>query len=162
MAACLPVPLPSALLFGALMSATDPVAVVALFRKLRVPRRLAVIVEGESLLNDGTSIVLFNLILASALAPSVRTGAAPDLLSAAVDFLRHVANVLEVLQLGKGCVDMTDRDHAGDAGDHDHRQQQRKTGKGELPDRQRERPDTSGKYGKGHGVLEPARENALL
>lgn len=58
--------LPLALVFGALMAATDPVAVVALFRTLGVPKRLAILVEGESLLNDGTAIVLFNLALAAA------------------------------------------------------------------------------------------------
>ncbi len=58
---------PVALVFGALISATDPVAVVAIFRALGVPKRLAVLVEGESLLNDGTAIVLFNLMLAAAL-----------------------------------------------------------------------------------------------
>ena len=56
--------LPIALLFGALISATDPVAVVALFRTLGVPKRLTVLIEGESLFNDGTAIVLFNLMLA--------------------------------------------------------------------------------------------------
>jgi monovalent cation:H+ antiporter, CPA1 family len=52
-----------ALLFGALISATDPVAVVALFRTLGVPKRLSVLIEGESLFNDGTAVVLFNLML---------------------------------------------------------------------------------------------------
>ncbi len=52
-----------AVVFGALISATDPVAVVALFRTLGVPRRLAVAVEGESLFNDGTAIVIFHLAL---------------------------------------------------------------------------------------------------
>ena len=56
--------LPIAMVFGALVSATDPVAVVALFRRLGVPRRLQVLLEGESLLNDGTAIVVFNLALA--------------------------------------------------------------------------------------------------
>ena len=51
------------LLFGALIAATDPVAVVALFKTLGVPRELAVVMEGESLLNDGTAIVVFTLIL---------------------------------------------------------------------------------------------------
>lgn len=55
--------LPVALTFGALIAATDPVAVVALFRLIGVPKRLAVLVEGESLLNDGTALVLFNLML---------------------------------------------------------------------------------------------------
>jgi CPA1 family monovalent cation:H+ antiporter len=58
-----PLTLPVALVFGAIISATDPVAVVALFRTLGVARRLATLVEGESLLNDGTAIVIFNLML---------------------------------------------------------------------------------------------------
>src|SRR5512146_2988015 len=59
--------LPVALVFGALISATDPVAVVALFRVLGVPKRLAVLVEGESMFNDGTALVLFNLMLVVAI-----------------------------------------------------------------------------------------------
>jgi monovalent cation:H+ antiporter, CPA1 family len=59
--------LPLALVFGALISATDPVAVVALFRALGAPKRLATLVEGEALLNDGTAIVIFNIMLAVAL-----------------------------------------------------------------------------------------------
>ena len=53
-----------ATVFASLISATDPVAVVALFRQLEAPRRLQVIVEGESLLNDGTAIIFFTLALA--------------------------------------------------------------------------------------------------
>jgi monovalent cation:H+ antiporter, CPA1 family len=91
-AAGIGLPLPTALLFGALISATDPVAVVALFRSLSVPKRLAVLVEGESLLNDGTAIVLFNLMLVAALAASSPTGSGPtdafDILSGSVEFLR--------------------------------------------------------------------------
>lgn len=52
-----------ALVFGALITATDPIAVVATFKELGVPKRLSVIVEGESLINDGTSIVFFTLCL---------------------------------------------------------------------------------------------------
>ncbi|BCG62709.1 MAG: monovalent cation:H+ antiporter, CPA1 family [Methyloprofundus sp.] len=52
-----------ALLFGSLISATDPVAVVALFKELGVAKRLSVLVEGESLMNDATAIVLFNILL---------------------------------------------------------------------------------------------------
>src|SRR5205807_4097765 len=58
---------PSALVFGALISATDPVAVVALFKTLGAPKRLTALVESESLLNDGTALVVFNLMLATAL-----------------------------------------------------------------------------------------------
>ncbi|MEE8398158.1 MAG: sodium:proton antiporter, partial [Desulfobacterales bacterium] len=59
-----PLPIGPALLFGALISATDPVAVVALFRELGTPKRLTILVEGESLFNDATAIVLFGIILA--------------------------------------------------------------------------------------------------
>jgi CPA1 family monovalent cation:H+ antiporter len=44
---------------GAMVAATDPVAVISTFRGIGVPRRLATLVEGESLLNDGTAVVLF-------------------------------------------------------------------------------------------------------
>ena len=52
------------LVFGALIAATDPIAVVALFQQLHVGHRLSTLVEAESLLNDGTSVVFFTLILA--------------------------------------------------------------------------------------------------
>ncbi len=55
--------LPVALLFGALISATDPISVLALFKRLGVERRLAVLVEGESLFNDGTAAVLYAAFL---------------------------------------------------------------------------------------------------
>ncbi|MCP4042023.1 MAG: sodium:proton antiporter, partial [Gammaproteobacteria bacterium] len=59
----LPISITVALLFGALISATDPVAVIALFKELGAPQRLTVLVEGESLLNDATAIVAFNILL---------------------------------------------------------------------------------------------------
>lgn len=75
--ALLGVPFVAALLFGALISATDPVAVVAVFRELGVPKRLLTLVEGESLLNDGVAIVLYEILLVGALggALSVSEGA---------------------------------------------------------------------------------------
>lgn len=57
-------PLPAALLFGALIAATDPVAVIAVFRAVGAPKQLTVLVEGESLFNDGTAIVIFHIMLA--------------------------------------------------------------------------------------------------
>jgi CPA1 family monovalent cation:H+ antiporter len=54
-----------ALLFGALIAATDPVSVVALFRRLGVPERLTTMVEAESLFNDGTAAVVFAIVLAA-------------------------------------------------------------------------------------------------
>ncbi len=54
----------SALVFGALISATDPVAVVAILRETSSPKRLGMLIEGESLMNDGTAIVVFSALLA--------------------------------------------------------------------------------------------------
>ncbi len=56
-----------ALVFGALIAATDPVAVVALFKSMGVPKQIQILLEGESLLNDGTAIVIYNLMLLIAL-----------------------------------------------------------------------------------------------
>lgn len=60
-----------ALVFGALISATDPLAVVSLFKEIGAPRRLNTLVEGESLLNDGTAIVLFRVLTAAMAMPVV-------------------------------------------------------------------------------------------
>ena len=51
-----------ALVFAALIAATDPIAVVSLFKSLRAPSRLSVLIEAESLVNDGTAIVLFTIV----------------------------------------------------------------------------------------------------
>jgi CPA1 family monovalent cation:H+ antiporter len=51
-----------AFLFAAVIAATDPISVLALFRELGVARRLYLLVEGESLLNDGVAVVLFTII----------------------------------------------------------------------------------------------------
>ena len=50
---------------GAMVAATDPVAVIATFRRLGIPPRLATLVEGESLANDGTALVLFAAAVAA-------------------------------------------------------------------------------------------------
>jgi CPA1 family monovalent cation:H+ antiporter len=63
-----------ALVFGALISATDPVAVVALFRNLGAPRRLTMLLDSESLLNDGTAIVFFTLSLSLLSGTAVTAG----------------------------------------------------------------------------------------
>lgn len=59
----LEIPMIVIFLFGALISATDPVAVLALFKEYGVPRRLSFLFEGESLFNDGTSLALFLVVL---------------------------------------------------------------------------------------------------
>ncbi|RLQ95422.1 cation:proton antiporter [Falsibacillus albus] len=54
-------PIPASFVFAALMSATDPVSVLSIFKSLGVKKRLAIVVEGESLFNDGLAVVLFNI-----------------------------------------------------------------------------------------------------
>ena len=56
-------PFSASLLFGSIASATDPVAVVALLKELGASKRLATMIEGESLLNDGTAMVIFLILL---------------------------------------------------------------------------------------------------
>jgi len=75
-------PLAVAAVFGALIAATDPVAVVASFRALGVSRRLSVAIEGESLFNDGTAIVVYNIAVVAALSGMF------DPLAGLFDFLR--------------------------------------------------------------------------
>jgi monovalent cation:H+ antiporter, CPA1 family len=57
----LALPFAAALLLGALLSITDTVSVLLAFRSVRVPHRLAAIMEGESLFNDGTALVLVSV-----------------------------------------------------------------------------------------------------
>lgn len=52
-----------ALLFGAMISPTDPVSVLASFKTLNAPKRLSTILEGESILNDGAAVVVFAILL---------------------------------------------------------------------------------------------------
>ncbi len=67
----------ASMLFGAVVSATDPVAVVALLKELGASKKLGTLIEGESLLNDGTAIVAFVLLfgVVTAAEPFLGTGA---------------------------------------------------------------------------------------
>ena len=100
----LAVPLLAAAAFGALISATDPVAVVAFFRSLGVSKRLSILVEGESLFNDGVAIVLFSLAIGFAEAGIDMTGnVGPLLFEGVLEFFRVSLGGLGVgLALGYG------------------------------------------------------------
>ena len=78
-------PWPSAAVLGLLISATDPVSVIATFKEAGVTGRLRLLVESESLFNDGIVAVLYGIALAIATGGGVSVGAA------AVDLFRSVA-----------------------------------------------------------------------
>ncbi|MGO1618475.1 MAG: cation:proton antiporter [Oceanisphaera sp.] len=64
--AAIPMPFVYCLLFGALISPTDPIAVLAIVKKLGAPEQIAIQIEGESLFNDGIGLVIFLTIFAVA------------------------------------------------------------------------------------------------
>ena len=74
-----------ALLIGVIISATDPVAVVAVFQDVGVSNRLLTLVEGESMLNDGVAIVLSQILIVAAVGGSL------SMADAVVDFVSVVA-----------------------------------------------------------------------
>ncbi len=61
-AAIFQIPFIDGLLFGTILAATDPVAVGIIFKKFPIPRRLNLIIEGESLFNDATGVISFNVV----------------------------------------------------------------------------------------------------
>lgn len=79
---------PTALLFGAIVAATDPIAVLAIFKRLGVPHTLELLVEGESLFNDGTAVVLSRIMLGVVVAGSF------DIAGDALDFILVVGGGL--------------------------------------------------------------------
>jgi CPA1 family monovalent cation:H+ antiporter len=95
-------PLPSALVFGVLIAATDPVAVIAMFKDLGLKGRLRLLVESESLFNDGVAAVLFAIALAWALTPG---GAAPNIFSSLLSvFVTAGGGIAIGLAVGGGVV----------------------------------------------------------
>jgi monovalent cation:H+ antiporter, CPA1 family len=99
------VSLATALLIGASLSATDPVSVIALFRELGVGSRLSVLMEGESLFNDGMAVVAFSFLVVLPLGT-----ADLSLQSAVIEFGRVVGIGIAVASLiGFGISYLTQR-----------------------------------------------------
>ena len=76
------IPLIDALLLGAILAATDPVAVGVIFKKFPIPHKLNIIIEGESLFNDATGVISFNVIRGI-----IFSGVAFSLLDASISFI---------------------------------------------------------------------------
>ena len=76
-------PWAAAFALGAIVSPTDPLAATAIMRRLGVPLRIVAIVEGESLINDGTALVVYRTAVAAAV------GGTFSLLDASWDFVRQ-------------------------------------------------------------------------
>ena len=71
---------PSAFVLGAIVSPTDPLAATSIARRFGVPRKLVTLVEGESLVNDGTGLVAYRVAVAAVVAgslPAVRRSRSP-------------------------------------------------------------------------------------
>ena len=83
-------PWAAAFALGAIVSPTDPLAATAIMRRLGVPRQMVAVIEGESLVNDGTALVAYRTAVAAA------TGATFDLLSATGDFVIDVAGGIAI------------------------------------------------------------------
>ncbi len=86
-----PVPLAWALVFGALISPVDPVAVLSLLRTVKVPESLKAKIAGEALFNDGVAVVAFSVLVAAA----VSAGAGSESLSPV-----HIGEMLLVEGVG--------------------------------------------------------------
>ena len=75
------------LMFGSVICATDPVAVVALLKELGGGKKLRTLIESESLLNDGTAIVVF-MIFYSAISSQIAGASNPEIIGSAIDFIK--------------------------------------------------------------------------
>jgi len=76
------IPVIDGLLFGTILAATDPVAVGIIFKKFPIPHRLNLIIEGESLFNDATGLISFNVVKGI-----IFSGVAFSLLDTSISFI---------------------------------------------------------------------------
>jgi monovalent cation/hydrogen antiporter len=83
-------PWAAAFALGAIVSPTDPLAATAIARRLGVPRRITAVIEGESLVNDGTALVAYRTAVSAAV------GGSFDLLDATGDFLVNVVGGIAI------------------------------------------------------------------
>jgi Na+/H+ antiporter len=86
----LDIPWAAAFALGGILAPTDPVAATAIMRRLGAPRRLVNVIEGESLVNDGTGLVIYRAAVAAAI------GGSFSLLDASLDFAIGVAGGIAV------------------------------------------------------------------
>jgi CPA1 family monovalent cation:H+ antiporter len=103
-------PFPVALLLGAILAITDTVSVLLAFRSVRVPHRLAAIMEGESLFNDGTALVLVSVavtVVAQGYADPAQIGRQLVVAIAAGAMLGVVGGMLGALVLRRAPDDLT-------------------------------------------------------
>lgn len=88
------IPFIDALLFGTILAATDPVAVGVIFKKFSIPHKLNIIIEGESLFNDATGVISFNVVKGI-----IFSGVAFSLLDASISF---IWSMVGAIALGTG------------------------------------------------------------
>jgi monovalent cation:H+ antiporter, CPA1 family len=88
------IPFIDALLFGTILAATDPVAVGVIFKKIPIPHKLNIIIEGESLFNDATGVISFNVVKGI-----IFSGVAFSLLDVSISF---IWSMVGAIALGTG------------------------------------------------------------